>query len=71
MPDNGVCVYLQQGRLHGWVVEATKGSRRGRGRETWYPREGQQAGEPTASWRLEPTAQPVAQTTITTELLVV
>ena len=53
------CVYLQQGRLHGLVMEATEGSRGGRGREAWYPGEGEQAGEPAASWRLESTAQTV------------
>lgn len=56
-----VCIYLQQGGLHSWVVEATKGCRGGRGREAWYPRERQQARKPAASWRLESTTQPVAQ----------
>lgn len=44
-------------------MEATKGGRGGRGGEAWYAREGQQAGEPAASWRLESTAQPVARRT--------
>lgn len=59
-----LCVYnyLQQGRLHGWVVEAAKRSWRGRGREGRYPRERQQARETATSRGLESTAQPATCT---------
>ena len=63
-----MCIYLQQGRLHGWVVETTKGSRGGRGREAWNTWEGQQAREPTASWRLESTTEPAACRSISIRL---
>lgn len=53
-----VCAYLQKSWWHGRVVEATQGSRGGRGSETWHPREGQQTREGTASWTLKSTAEP-------------
>lgn len=47
-------LYLQEGGLHGGVVESTQGSWGGGGREGRHPWEGQQGWEATTSWRLKP-----------------
>lgn len=58
IPHIDECVYLQEGRLHGWVVDSTQGRWGRRGRKAWNPRERQQSREAATSWRLKPTAQP-------------
>lgn len=59
------CAYLQKSWRHGWVVEATEGSRGGRRSETWHPREGQQTREGTTSWTLKSATEPEACRAIT------
>lgn len=39
-------------------MQATEGSRGGRGSEPWHPREGQQTREGTTSWTLKSTTEP-------------